>query len=122
MTQWVEVTRGRYREYIGEALEVDGVVEAGVGSDGAPGTADGGECVDGWEEEPISVRIVGVLGGQPEVVSVARGDLCPVVDTTAAFRGWVAGDHAAAARAEDLAFFVERLDFPSADLAAEWDA
>ncbi|GAA4996739.1 hypothetical protein GCM10023205_82490 [Yinghuangia aomiensis] len=122
MTQWVEVTQGRYREYIGEALDADVIGEAGVGSDGALGTADEGEFDDGWEEEPIPVRTVGVLGGQPEVVSVARGNLCPVVDMTAAFRGWVAGDHAAAARAEDLAFFVERLDLPYADLAAEWDA
>jgi hypothetical protein len=118
MTRWVEVTRGIYREYIGEALETDAVIEP----DGDAGITDEGEHDDGWEEEQIPVRIIGALTGQPEVVSIPLEDLSPAADPVGAFRTWVKNEHATAAQAEDLAFFVDRLDLPATDLAAEWDA
>ncbi|SEH00848.1 hypothetical protein SAMN05444920_11837 [Nonomuraea solani] len=66
------------------------------------------------ELHPSQVRIAGATSG-PQVVDV-------VTDTHAALRDRIAVEHDRLAETETFAFFLDRLDAPESDLAAEWDA
>lgn len=95
MQRWVSLAYGGHPGPIGELLDADG--------------------------EDVRVRVLGPHGDE-EIVTAERRDVEPVDDLAGSVRAWIEQDHDALARAETFLFFVERVELPADDLAAEWDA